>query len=160
MSEETPARPTNLVDLLDQLIEPAPPPPVSMAPQTAGWAVLALLVLCGLVYALWTYRDYRQRNAYRRAALVALDGAGDDASAIAAVLRRAALVAYPRSEVASLSGDDWLSFLDRSGRMSGFREGAGRVLVTAPYAGVGKPAPELSGLARTWITKHEGGQGA
>lgn len=160
MNEETPDRPTNLVDLLDQLIAPAPPPPVSMAPQTAGWAVLALLLLCGLVYALWRYRAYRERNAYRRAALAALDNAGDDASQIAAVLRRTALAAYPRSDVAGLSGDDWLAFLDRSAGMSEFTEGAGRGVATAPYSDVGVTEPGLAPLARRWVRMHRAGQGA
>lgn len=159
MSDDTPARVTNLVDLLDQLIPPAEPKPIPMTPQTAGWAVLLVCVLGALAYAGWRFLQHWRRNAYRRAALAALQGAGQDAAAIALILRRSALAAYPRTEVAGLSGEDWLSFLDRTGRMTGFRDGPGVELARAPYAGDTVASPDLVDLARRWITGHRGGVG-
>ncbi len=53
---------------------------------------------------------------------------------INAVLRRLALCRYPRAQVAPLSCDQWLSFLDQ-GSVAGqpFSQGCGAVLGRAPY---------------------------
>ena len=96
---------------------------------------------------------HRRANAYRRAALQALDQAGDDPAQIALVLRRTALAAFPRAQVAGLIGADWLRFLDHSFGGTGFANGAGRALTTAPYQG-GEPDRVLTDLARRWITTH------
>ena len=98
----------NLVELLDML-EPIPEPaPISMVPATAGWIWLGLAVAAALAYAGYRAHRHWKANAYRRAALAELAHAGDKPEAIAAILRRAVLVAYPRSEVAALTGPDWI----------------------------------------------------
>lgn len=143
----------NLVDLLGQLIEPAEPEPISLMPQTWGWAVLCIVVLILAAAAgYWLYRRYRA-NAYRRDALRELDVAGDNPALIAEVLRRTALAAYPRRDVASLAGDDWLDFLDAQIPEPGFRAGPGRIVATAAYR-PSSPEPLLSGLARRWVKAH------
>ncbi len=145
----------NLVELFDRLVQPDAPEPVSMLPQTSGWLwlAIALLVLSGVMAWLWL-RWWRS-TAYRRAALAALRAAGDDPAAIADVLKRAALAGFPREEVASLHGNNWLAFLDRTGGRSPVFSGseAGLVLASAPY----RPQPpnaELARTAATWIRRH------
>ncbi|MEM1073742.1 MAG: DUF4381 domain-containing protein [Pseudomonadota bacterium] len=157
MSEntQTAPRPTNLVDLLDQLVLPTEPAPVSMIPQTSGWVVLALLVMAGVAYGLWHWHLLRQRNAYRAVALNALETAGSDPAAIAQILRRCALAAYPRTRVAALTGEDWLTFLDRSVGGQDFRSGAGRALIAAPYQPKAAANPVLLELARDWVRGHK-----
>lgn len=141
---------TTLIDLLDQLAEPAEPAPVSMMPETIGWAVLVALV--GWLVVRTVRR--RRANAYRREALALLAGAGDDARAIAPILRRTALAAYPRERVASLSGAAWLAFLDRTGGGPGFRSGPGKALVSAPYRDAERETPGLGALAAGWVRRH------
>lgn len=142
-----------LVDLIDLLEEVPEPPPISLTPQTPGWIVLGVVVAALLFLLLgWLLRRH-QAEAYRRAALHELAKAGDDPAAIATVLRRTALAAYPRAEVAGLAGPDWLAFLDRSFRGSEFTDGAGKVLATAPF----RPHPsdpDAAKLARDWIRGH------
>jgi hypothetical protein len=144
----------NLVELYDRLIMPAAPEPVSMWPETAGWLWLAaaLLVVAGVGW--WRWARWREATAYRRAALDALQEVGDDPAAIADVLKRAALAGFPRDDVASLHGADWLAFLDRVGRGNGFAGSeAGKVLATAPY----QPQPphkDLQAMAARWIKTH------
>jgi hypothetical protein len=143
----------NLIELLD-LLEPVPEPPApALWPQTAGWVWLGLALAA---LALWVGRRLlarRRANAYRCAALDAIAAAGDDPAALAAILRRAALAAYPRRAVAGLAGDDWLAFLDRAYGGAGFREGPGRALIRAPYA-PGAAAPGLAALAAEWTRRH------
>lgn len=145
----------SLIGLIEQLVEPAAPPPIPMVPQTWGWAVLAVLLLAALAYGIWRWSSHRRANAYRRAALHMLDSAGDDPARIAAILRRAALVAYPRRAVASLNGADWLAFLDAQIGGDAFSAGPGRSLAAAPYRPT-DPDPRLRPLAADWIRRHQG----
>lgn len=143
----------NLVQLLD-LLEPAPEPDrIPLTPQTGGWVVLALLIGVVLFAAIrWAIRR-RRASAYRRAALRELASADAEPAVVAEILRRTALVAYPRSEIATLSGPEWLAFLDRSYAGSGFSEGPGQVFATAPFRPA-QPDPAAAELARDWIRRH------
>lgn len=147
------AAPLNLIDLLDRLIEPPEPIPVSMMPQTWGWAALGLILLAACtIVAILLWRRYRA-NAYRRDALRELEGVRDDPAAIAAILRRTALAAYPRRDVAGLAGDDWLRFLDARVSGNGFFEGPGQLVAVAPYRTIGAE-PALYAVVRGWIVRH------
>lgn len=151
MNEE--AAPLNLIDLLDQLIEPPEPIPVSMMPQTWGWAALGLILLVACaITAILLWRRYRA-NAYRRDALRELEAVRDDPAAIATILRRTALAAYPRHEVAGLVGDDWLRFLDARTSGTSFCEGPGRAVAVAPYQTV-RAEPALYAVVSGWIVRH------
>lgn len=157
MNPKTPAgEPDNLIDLINKLAPPPAPDPVSMVPQTLGWIVLGLIALGLVVWLAWrSYRNWRA-NAYRRAALVELAACNADPAAIADILRRTALSAWPREAVASLTGEDWLDFLDQTGGNGGFGDVAGRVLLSAPWrARAAAPSPELAGMAAHWIRHHE-----
>lgn len=145
----------SLIGLIEQLIEPAEPPPISMLPQTWGWAVLAGLLLAALAFGIWRWQCHRRANAYRREALRLLAAAGDDPADIARILRRTALAAYPRENVAGLTGAAWLSFLDRQVGGTAFAEGAGSILARAPYRAA-TPDPQLTRLAEGWIRRHHG----
>ncbi|QDL90406.1 DUF4381 domain-containing protein [Paroceanicella profunda] len=145
--------PTTLIDLLDMLAEPPAPPPVAMTPQTWGWGALLALVLLALAWLAWRTWRHRRANAYRRAALAELAAAGDDPARIAGILRRTALAAWPRTRVASLTGPDWLAFLDATGG-TGFVDGPGAALARAPYRDGQAPVPGLGDLAAGWVRRH------
>ncbi|WFR97577.1 DUF4381 domain-containing protein [Rhizobium tumorigenes] len=100
------------------------PEPVSWVPQTWGWGVLAgLLALLVISIAVRWFLRYRA-NAYRREALALLfdieekmsdparrhDGVHD----LTELLKRVALAAWPRQEVASMHGLSWTRFLGNS----------------------------------------------
>ena len=162
MTDARPVPTESLVSLLDQLHDIAEPPPVSMMPATWGWAILAACLLVLLAAGVWAWLRHRRRTAYRRAALAELDElapalvGGNDASALAVLdrlLRRTALVAFPRAEVATLTGSDWIAFLDRTGgRLAAFAP----ALATGPYARhiPAFDGPGLLKAARHWIARH------
>ncbi len=144
----------SLVDLLDML-EPAPvPEPISMVPQTWGWVVLAIILAGFIILGVYAFRRHRQFNADRREALIELAASGNDAAKIAEILRRTALVAYPRRKVAALHGEEWTNFLNQTSDNVTFTDGASRQLVQAPYRDV-KADPDLEILARNWIRSHK-----
>ncbi|GGH25004.1 protein of unknown function [Cribrihabitans marinus] len=160
-ADEGAAMPENLVDLIGALIDPPEPAPVPLTPQTGGWLVLALLVvvLAGWLVHRWIAR--RRANAYRRDALARVETA-QTAAEIATILRRAALAAYPRGEVAGLTGSAWLTFLERTGR-EGFPAAAGAELRSAPYrAETAAPSTALRDAAAAWLRGHSrtAGEGA
>ncbi|WP_353476742.1 DUF4381 domain-containing protein (plasmid) [Salipiger sp. H15] len=148
----------DLVELLKLLEMPPDPAQVSYAPQTAGWWVMAAAALIVLAALVWALLRHRRANAYRRAALRALEQADDDPAQIAAVLRRTAVAAYPRRQVAKLYGEAWLNFLDTSFAGEGFADGPGRVLSSAAYRPVAAADPLLRSLAERWIRSHKRGK--
>ncbi len=142
---------TSLVDLLDRLILPPEPAPVPMTPETAGWWILGAVLLVGLGWVLRRGIADWQANAYRRAAVRELDTVGEDPAAIAAIMRRTALAAWPRDEVAGLTGEDWVTFLRDSGD---FPERMARTLAQAPYTPGIEADEGLSLAAEAWIRHH------
>lgn len=143
----------SLVDLINLLEEVPEPDPISLMPQTPGWVVLGALLLLSLAWCFhWAWTGWKA-NAYIRAALTELADSNDDPALIAGILRRTALVAFPRSEIAPLVGESWLSFLDDTYPGNGFAEGPGRILATAAYRNEGK-SPELTRIADEWIRGH------
>ncbi|MGI9501207.1 MAG: DUF4381 domain-containing protein [Geminicoccaceae bacterium] len=144
----------NLVELLD-LLEPIPEPPtVSLWPETVGWIWLGIALVALAAWLIRRWVLYYSANAYRRAALQAIEAAGDDASAIALILRRTALAAFPRTEVAGLYGDDWLAFLDRTYGGFGFSGGPGQGITSAPYGSELEDDDGLASLAAEWVRRH------
>jgi hypothetical protein len=110
------AGPATLATLADLAV----PPPPSWAPQTLGWPIAGALLLLAVAWAAWrAWRRYRA-NRYRREALAELAALplGPDparrAAALrhmAALLKRTALAAWPRAQIASLSCGNWAEFL-------------------------------------------------
>ncbi|WP_105103749.1 DUF4381 domain-containing protein [Microbulbifer pacificus] len=150
---ETAPTETTLPDLIEQLVPPPVPEAVSLWPQTPlAKSLLALLLVLVLFLAWRAWRHYRA-NAYRRAALKALAGAGDNPAQIAALLRRTALAVYPREQVAGLTGEDWLAFLNRQYRGNAFKGDVGETLLRGAYRNC-PPHPALTRAARDWIRHH------
>lgn len=163
--------PINLANLAN-LHDIAVPAPVSWLPPAPGIyaAAFTLLLILGWLGAAW-YR-FRQRNRYRREALAEvarLKQALKDPVLNAGLLpqlprllKRTALAAYGRQRVAALDGDDWLDFLDKTGRTETFRKEAGKLLLACDYqpaekiiAGVSeKEVTALVEASRHWIARH------
>ena len=99
----------SILDLND-IVEPAAPNVWPLAPALGILLVLlAVALLMGLIRgALHWYR-----NAYRREGLRELQQTTETA-AILILLKRVALVQWPRETVAPLHGDEWLVFLNES----------------------------------------------
>lgn len=112
-----------------------------------GWWFLAGAVLLVAVALFFVARLYKRRAWQReaRAELALLRSqmgtvkVSDSLSGVSRLVRRVALAARPREDVASLQGDAWLAALDDIAGNSLFRNGFGQLLEQGPY----QPDPQL-----------------
>ncbi|MDA7949282.1 MAG: DUF4381 domain-containing protein [Hyphomicrobiaceae bacterium] len=113
------------------------PEPVSWWPQTAGWYILAVIILAAAIWLGLHLRDRYRHNAYRRSGLAELQAMSADPTSLTALpflLRKSALAASTRDDVASLRGNDWVQWLNRSAGRELFAEDDGRILDRLAYA--------------------------
>ncbi len=121
------------------------PEPVSGWPPAPGWWFLAAMLMLGLVWLLVWYIRHRAFTAARRHALRSLETYSTEyvkhgnavllGKQLSELLRRTMLAYAPRAEVAGLTGEAWLEWLDRDLDRSHFVEGDGRPLIDWPYRG-------------------------
>lgn len=149
---------SQLMDLMHDLVRPEP---VVWTPQTIGWAVIIVWALTVVVILLWHSVQRWRRNRYRREALLALSELegqkGLDtqavASAIATILKRTALAAYGRPQVADLYGQEWADFLCESAANDAIVRQHAVAISNAAYAKEADGA-ELMIPVRRWIKVH------
>ena len=158
--------------MLNGLREISLPEPPSYLPQTIGWAILGGIMLVALMlWGIILYQSWR-RNRYRRLALLRLqeleqgayqaDTQATTLKELPILLKQTALAAYPRKQVASLSSDRWLTFLDNTYNGQGFTQGEGHLLAEIAYqpaeAIAQLPSEKVSNLislVRNWIAHHQ-----
>ncbi len=150
---------------LPQLKDIHLPADPSIWPLALGWWLLLALSLAIAVWFFFTGRKYLCIKKHKRMLfdeLAQLEKKLTDSPDKSLVtetnilLRRLALAYYPNAKVASLTGGDWLKFLDESGNTRNFSRGAGRILIDAPYrSGELKNynGDEFVPLIRKWVTK-------
>jgi hypothetical protein len=129
------------------------PEAIGWWPLAPGWWLLIALALIGLGLLLRWYLQRRARGAARRLALQHLGRLTAeyeqhrDAVAfmaqLSSLLRRTMLAYAPRADVAGLTGDAWLAWLDRDLEAPLFRSGAGRRLLELPYR---RPDEEITSM--------------
>ena len=161
--------PADTPGVLQPLQELPLPVPVSWAPQTVGWVGVAVVLVVALLCGAWAAWRRHIRRRYRRVALAQLarleaelQAPAQRVAALAAIpplIKRASLAAAPRERVAALTGDAWLTFLNRAHRSFDERSGALLFLISyAPserIAAVSEhDAAALVNAARDWIEHH------
>jgi len=134
-------------DPLNDLRDIHLPDPVSWWPPAPGWWIVLGLVVALIVLAVWAYRRLRTPESYQ-SARHELQGLREAYAAnrqdyklvmgLSMLLRRYAMALYGREQVAGLTGQQWLNFLNKTGNTNTFTVGVGNVLVTIPY---GSPEP-------------------
>ncbi|WP_274628155.1 DUF4381 domain-containing protein [Arvimicrobium flavum] len=154
---------------LQSLADIVLPQPVAWWPQTWGWALLALVVAALIVLAVWRWLHHRRINRYRREALALLadleqtghGGQPGSVQAVAELLKRVVLAAWPREEVARVSGAAWVKFLRDHAGGAMIADEAAALLADGEYRAA-PPRDRLSeqqfraliDTARAWIEKH------
>jgi len=157
--------------VLNGLADIAEPPEPSAWPPSLEVLALALAVLGLTTLVLSRLWHRHQRRRPYRAALVELAeweraapsrSAGDAGATLTALLRRVALLHYPRDRVAPLSGTAFAAFLDEALPTPTFTESpAAEVLGDARYgvraAGPLDASRDLAEAARRWLVAHRDG---
>ncbi|MEM6468244.1 MAG: DUF4381 domain-containing protein [Planctomycetota bacterium] len=147
---------------LDLLRDVVSPMRVSWWPPSPGSMFLVAIVLLWFsVLAFRLIQRYRRR-AYRRQAVRELaEIKPGDFLALSELLKRVALVSFPRERVASLAGSDWMQFLSSTNDQVDFSAvAAERLAVASAVSGSANDEPDLwrhtCGVAKHWIVVHGG----
>ena len=152
-----------MADPLAQLRDIHLPGPVESWPPAIGWWILlAIILLLVLAVFNWLYQRWRA-NRYRREALKELrqlhenyQQHGDDLLYLArfqTLLKRVALTRFSREDVASLTGESWVSFLDRTSHSQEFSMGKGQALIDGNYTPATKTPATKTPETKTPETK-------
>ena len=149
---------------LGDFVEVVPPAAISWWPQTTGWWWLGALLAGFAIYRGWNLLRHWYRNRYRREATARLQRlagsvSGDNlAGEINRLLKLTALVAYSREQVARLSGEEWVDFLNSRCQSPPFSEEQGRLLALASYTGQAvepESGRQLIAASLAWVQLHE-----
>lgn len=147
------------------------PSPVSWWPPAPGWWLLMMLVLLATAALFWWLKwhqakqakakQFSQRDMLKQASeelerLEKRASAESDAcvaAELSGLLRRVAIQLKPDDvDIAGLSGDDWLIWLDGQWDNNAFSCGAGRAVLDAPYRRDGQmDISALLQIGRTWL---------
>ncbi len=152
---------------LDRLHDVVSPPPISWWPVAPGWYALAAVVTIGVIGLLWWARERSLRDRYRHEALGELASLRAEALPVGRcaadrmiLLKRTALSAYPRAEVASLSGASWWRYLDEHVDEPLFAAGLGEECEALAYRDTAESEEAARRLERfdlaveRWIRRH------
>jgi len=169
MKSSDPASLQNLNDIVM-------PAPVGWWPLATGWYFLFGLLLIAIAWIGFRSLRHWMDNRYRRAALHELQMLADqihtpeeqhteerDAKLrqIPILLKRTALSAYPRNQVASLTGKDWFHFLNSTVKIPSFTKTTASTLNKISYSSgelgvVDEQATRaLLNASRHWLKHHQ-----
>ncbi|MBY0377411.1 MAG: DUF4381 domain-containing protein [Gammaproteobacteria bacterium] len=155
----------NTEQILAQLRDIHTPNTLSWWPLAPGWFAVALFALILIVWFVYGYKKHRQKVQRRQSLLQHLHRLQHNLieehyplvyQDLSTLLRRIALLTHDRVEVAHLTGEEWLNFLDAQCQTQIFSRDIGRLLLSAPYfpgnESIANPEPLLK-VTEEWIKR-------
>ncbi len=149
------------------------PEPISWWPVAPGWWMLIatiLLIIAVVFISRKIYiskqlkRDIKEELENIKQQFQQAQNKSQLAKSLSILLRRASISYYPKADIAGLTGEHWLSYLDDSNtRLSAnnrFQSDIGKVLLSAPYLPEHSPSDnnrldfdtqELIRLCESWL---------
>ena len=138
------------------------PDAIAWWPPAIGWWLLLLLLLAVILLVLVSIRKRRERMAPYRIAMREFDRIAGEyhlqkdttrlSQQLSILLRRIAISIMARKEVAGLTGELWLEYLDKLSGQTILCSDTGRQLLQAPYrAGVTVDGDALLAACKQWI---------
>ena len=149
---------------LGDFVEVVSPAAINWWPQTTGWWWVGAALVVVLGRYGWRRLRHWYRNRYRREATVRLQqlaaaSANDNwLLEINRLLKLTALAAFSREQVASLSGEAWVNFLNRQCTTPPFSAQQGQLLALGIYTGQAVAAAHRQAMVDaclTWVREHE-----
>lgn len=144
------------------------PEPISWWPIAPGWWLLAGGILLTIIVFFIARKIYLSRQLKRdidtelnaiKQQFQTTQNKSQLAKALSILLRRASITFYPRNNIAGLTGNDWLLYLDSTCASPGeikFQSDIGQTLLNAPYlpedTRLDFDAPALIKLCESWLT--------
>lgn len=142
------------------------PPPIGWWPLAPGWYLLSVMIILILFSIIFLGLRYHHNNRAKRQALRVLKRYHEEylqqansqltAARLSELLKRVALVYYPRTRVASLQGQAWVDFLNATANHCDFNT-VREHLIETPYQ---SPKPcdlsPLFAVIKQWITQRRG----
>lgn len=142
------------------------PEPVSWWPPAPGWWLLLIagvIIIAGLL----VFRRISHSRLLKRTVVAELNTVRERyhqnhdpvelVKSLSTLMRRASISFYPRGTAASLTGNDWLKYLDSTSQRKDFEHGSGRILATAPYlpanSRIDVDLEDLLSLCENWLNK-------
>jgi hypothetical protein len=132
-------------------------------PPAPGWWGVALLMIAIVWLGVKLWRSYRIKRQPSDALIEQLEmiNLSEDPVTnhqslmrMSALARQYAITRYGRSNIAALTGEKWIQFLDQTTDKPLFSPGAGRLLLDAPYRQPGDGDIEaLKKILITWAKK-------
>lgn len=144
------------------------PEPISWWPPAPGWWIL-LAAMALTIAGIFLFRFYLKKQALRKTVIAEFEAictlykennnSLQFIQSLSILLRRTCISFYPRSEVAGLTGEAWLQFLNdtmgESARENEFITEHGQLLATAPYLSENTDldidADKLIQLCENWL---------
>lgn len=120
------------------------PEPVQFEPVTIGWYILASVVLLIALFIIYSVIKRWEKNTYRRLAikqlnqinqsLIPADTRYQALQQASILLKRVALKSYPRQSVASLYGNEWITFLSKKSKRIKFHPSTSKIITENMYS--------------------------
>lgn len=107
-------------------------------PWAPGWYFLIAFIVISLSLSIYFFIKHKRASLYKRQALQELKHIQEQhqqtlntqqtTQMLSALLKKIALVHFPREKISRLSGESWLIFLDQISKSQDFTQGAGTLL--------------------------------
>lgn len=136
------------------------PAPIPFSFETIGWKILLIFILLLLIFSTFKWIQHYKKNAYRRIAikhLLTIKNESDTSINESAILLKSiAITAYGRKEVAALYGNEWLQFLESTGKNTLFTKYADSLLaIQNSNQNIDVTTQkEILSLTKKWIQTH------
>ena len=149
---------------LHEFSEVAAPDAISWLPQAVGWTGVGAALLILLLRYSWRRLRHWHHNRYRREAadrlrVFALNSCEETwLIELNKILKLTALAAFPRQQVAHLSGDSWVNFLNGYCTPPPFSPAQCRLLAVGTYNHTtldGIVQQQLLAACLSWVCNHE-----
>ncbi len=142
------------------------PEPISWWPIAHGWWLLLALTVIIIIALYASIKIYRARQLKRdigvelvkiKQQFLQSNNKTQLVKALSVLLRRASISYYPKTNIAGLTGEDWLQWLDSRNHKAGvqFQSNTGKILLSAPYlpqhADLDYDANALINLCENWL---------
>ena len=142
------------------------PEPITWWPPAFGWWLVLLCIITLVIIMVWSYKKITRKTAIKSArhllSQIQMRSDWDNLqklTALSALLRRTAISIYPREQVASLTGQAWLDFLDRPFKEKKFSSPQGQQLINSLYQQTNNSdLNPLFEFSEQWLTAIKGNE--